>query len=78
MSDFRTQYFLEAQANIREANKLDVDDQEYWALLICAIGNATMAAVSDTVAKDVVFLTTNRQAKQKAVQKGIKGNLRAK
>lgn len=70
--DPRTRYWQEADANIRTANGLSLEDPGFWAHILVAIANATMACVPAELIYDV---TTRRQATQKKVQKAIKKDL---
>jgi len=78
----RVRYFLEACDNIREADKHDLQAPEKWANLLCAIGNATIAAMPDSVVAGVEAEMLHRQSvarrTQKKAQKKVRDDLRGK
>jgi hypothetical protein len=54
LADFRVQYFREAQTCLELVEKQKVDQPEFWANLLGAIANASLAAVSDVVVRGVL------------------------
>lgn len=71
--DPRLRYFQEADANIRRANQLTLEDPEWWATILAGIANAVMASVPTEVVAEVTARKENTQRRvQKAVRKGLK------
>lgn len=70
--DPRILYWQEADANIRRANGMSIEDPEFWATLLVGLVNATMAAVPAELIADIQARKQNTQRRvQKAVRKGL-------
>lgn len=76
--EFRTAALLEARKCLKYMDKQSVEQPEYWANLLGAIANASIAAVPDSVADDVGRVLLNRSQLQEAVQNKIKEKLGGK
>lgn len=70
--DPRIQYWLEADAGIRRANSLPTGTTQYWATLLTALVNATMACTPFDLMEDII---ARKQATQQQVQRSIKKGL---
>jgi len=59
----RGRYWVEAESNIIEANKIgSLSDLSFWANLLAAIANATMASAPDGVMQEVEAIAEGKAA----------------
>ena len=82
LADFRAQYWIAAEEQLRESQKHETLTLGYWANLAVGLVNAVMAALPDSVVPDVLTEQERRrrlgELDQKRVQKKIRDDLRAK
>lgn len=78
MTDFRVTSYREAAECLRLVREQKPDQPEFWANLLGAIANATMAALPDSVANEVVVTTLAERAKRQKLQNAIQKELNRK
>lgn len=76
--EFRTAAFLEARRCLKYMDKQSVEQPEYWANLLGAIANATIAAVPDSVAADVDREMWRREARDRELQTAVQTKIKEK
>ncbi|BCP41484.1 hypothetical protein MINTMi27_15770 [Mycobacterium intracellulare] len=73
MSDFRVDYLQEAKKCLRFREGQDVTQLQFWANLLGAIANATIAAVPDSVAQALEDQQDRQQAVYDHIREKLKG-----
>jgi hypothetical protein len=74
--DFRVKYYLEAQDQIKEANKYTNVQTGYWANLAAAGVNALMALFPESLVEDLETEREYRSSDFRRVQREIKRKLK--
>lgn len=69
--EFRAAAFLEARECLKVMGTQEVEQPEFWANLLGAIANASIAAVPDTVAAEAYQELAHRDAEKRQFQKAM-------
>jgi hypothetical protein len=75
--DFRAKYWVEAERQIHEASRYEDWQAGYFGNILCAIANAAMASLPDSVVEDVQTLLDAQKTPQRKTQGRIKRDLNA-
>lgn len=76
--DPRVLYFLEAMECLKLVQDQKIDQQIFWANLLGAVANASMAAVPDSVYYDVGTELARRDAVNSRMQTAMQKKIREK
>lgn len=74
MGDFRVDYLYEAQKCLRHVVKQDPSQPQFWANLLGAIANATVASVPESVMAGVLEREKRHQAASEHIKERLRGD----